>query len=124
MNTIGGNQVNDSSGSTNWRRPATTPTLVVQDSSPGDNGFIYTGVISDPNAVETYIGVIADRELCAFTESIEHQRLEPKPRMHNKDWIEGHNKQKQCIAAGEVKKLVIGDSIVKHLNSVPVSIKT
>ena len=77
-------------------------------------------MIPDPNAVKAYTGVIADPERRNFTEAIEHQRLAPKPRMYSEDWIEGHNKQKQRIAAGEVKKLVIGDSIVKHLDKAPV----
>ncbi len=43
--------------------------------------------------------------------------IEPKPRLNVKGWMENHNKQKSEIGAHQQNiKLVIGDSIIRHLD--------
>ena len=69
----------------------------------------FTGVVTDPIGPSHTIS-----------------KIKPKPRLHNKDWIEGHETQKQQIALGgsEDLKLLIGDSIIKHMDKASVISKS
>ena len=114
----------------NWRAPPSQPPPFnaqdAQQNAPGPNfqggipeaptSTAFTGVITtsttNTNRVESPL-IYASR-----APTTAEQGLEAKPRPHVKGWLEGHVSQKQQIAMKDLKdmKVVIGDSIIKHLD--------
>ena len=74
---------------------------------------------TEPDNDRYSVGLEGSSEQRNFTGSVIEEIA--KPRLDNKDWIEAHNAQKESIASGNVKGLLIGDSITKYVDQAEVA---